>query len=920
MDAEVMNVVGRLNNTCREVLEEAAELCATRTHYSVEVEHFFFKLLEKQNTDVHRLLDRYGVRPAVVTRELTAALDRFKRGNARMPQLSPQLPKLLQEAWSVSSLQLGSAVIRSGATFQALLDHDTLRSLIIESSPALRAVPRETLRTELRDIIRNSVEEGSTATGSDLNDGSEPSALDGLATGGKGKALEQYTVDLTAQARAGRIDPILGRDPEIRQIIDILTRRRQNNPLLAGEAGVGKTAVVEGFAQRVVNGDVPPQLKDVAVRVLDLALLQAGAGVKGEFESRLKSVIAEVKASPTPIILFIDEAHTMIGAGGPAGGGDAANLLKPALARGELRTIAATTWSEYKQHFEKDAALTRRFQVIKVDEPDDGAAIAMLRGVAQALEKHHNVRILDEAIEAAVTLSRRYITGRHLPDKAISVLDTACARVGVGLTGTPAPVEDAVREIELLELEQNVLDREQSSGRDHVERLSEVKTAIEGARNRRTEMEQRWGVEREAVKRIHGLEKALEDARNAPPAAPPLDGVVAPPEPAVVMAPGKKKKAKESAPVVPEAAPETGPLVELKKERAALATLQGETPMVSPCVDTATVGSVISDWTGIPIGRMVTDEIRGVLALEQNLAGRIIGQPQALDAVARRIRTSKAQLDDPNKPVGVFLFVGPSGVGKTETAAALADQMYGGARNMVVVNMSEYQEAHTVSGLKGSPPGYVGYGKGGVLTEAVRRNPYSLILLDEIEKAHPDVLELFYQVFDKGQLEDAEGVLVNFKNTVILLTSNVGTELIMKRCSEPERPDPAELADLVRPALLKTFKPAFLGRMVVVPYYPLRDEELRKIVQLKLARIQSRFRESHHAELTCDEKLIAAIAGRCTEVDSGARNVDAILSHSFLPALSDQVLEWMAKGEPVAGIFASLTRKGGFTFKPTLRA
>jgi type VI secretion system protein VasG len=639
---------------------------------------------------------------------------------------------------------------------------------------------------------------------------------------------------------------------------------------------VGKTAVVEGFAQRIVAGDVPPPLRNVTVRVLDLALLQAGAGVKGEFESRLKSVIAEVQAAALPIILFIDEAHTLIGAGGPAGQGDAANLLKPALARGELRTIAATTWAEYKRYFEKDPALARRFQVVKVDEPSEASAIAMLRSIATMLEGHHQVRVLDEAVRDAVRLSQRYIAGRQLPDKAISVLDTACARVAVGHTATPPPVEDATREIERIEAELSVLERELATGGDGGERIAELQAALERARASQTELTRRWEAERALALRIRAIEDELaSDPPNASGEANPALGL------------------------------------ELANKRSELAGFQGEDPMVPVCVDGRVVAAVVSSFTGIPVGRMLTDEIRAVMTLEQRMAERVVGQAEAIDAVARRIRTSRAGLDDPAKPVGVFLLVGPSGVGKTETAATLADLLYGGARNMVVVNMSEYQEAHTVSALKGAPPGYVGHGRGGVLTEAVRRNPYTVVLLDEVEKAHPDVLELFYQVFDKGSLEDGEGVVVDFKNTVILLTSNLGTEIIARRCAAG-RPDARDLAEQIRPALLAHFKPALLGRMVVVPYYPLGDEVIRAIVKLELARIADRFRESHRAELTYDEALTAAIAARCTEVESGARNVDAILTHTLLPSLSSRLLEWMGRGERIRGIHVELADDGGF--------
>jgi type VI secretion system protein VasG len=876
MDLDMMAVVGKLNATCRESLEEAAELCVSNTHYNVELEHFLLRLLDRSGADVHHILDRYQVSTGTLGKELTAAVQQLRRGNNRTPALSPRLPQLFQQAWLCASLNLGAHVVRSGAVLQALLDDDMLRGVALVSAPSLGRIPRDALRQDLREVIRSSDEEPAPRRRRASDQAPLPLGAPSVPFGRGSSALDQYTVDLTARARAGSLDPILGRDAEIRQIISILTRRRQNNPILTGEAGVGKTAVVEGFAQRVVAGDVPPPLRQVTVRALDLALLQAGAGIRGEFENRLKCVIAEVQAAPQPIILFIDEAHTLIGAGGPAGQGDAANLLKPALARGELRTIAATTWAEYKHYFEKDPALARRFQVVKVDEPNEASAVAMLRAVASALEEHHGVLVLDEAVRDAVRLSQRYITGRQLPDKAISVLDTACAHVAVGHTATPPSVEDAAREIERIEAELSILEREIATGREGHERIAVLLGALDDARARQVELARRWEVERALSQRIRAIEEQLgAEPRGA-------------------------------------AGEEAGSLVqELRDKRAELASRQGEDPMVPVCVDAHVVAAVVSSFTGIPVGRMMTDEIRAIATLELRMAERVVGQAEAIDAIARRIRTSRAGLDDPSKPVGVFLLVGPSGVGKTETAATLADILYGGARNMVVVNMSEYQEAHTVSSLRGAPPGYVGYGRGGVLTEAVRRNPYTVMLLDEVEKAHPDVLELFYQVFDKGSLEDGEGVVVDFKNTVILLTSNVGAELIARRCASG-RPDARELAEQLRPALLPHFKPALLGRMVVVPYYPLGDEQICAIAKLKLAKIAERFQESHRAELTYDAALPAAIAARCTEVESGARNVDAILTHTLLPSLSSRLLEQMERGERIGRIHVGIGGMRGF--------
>jgi len=878
---DLKSLIGKLNPICRQSLEAAAGLCVSQTNYNVEIEHLLLKLLDIPNTDLQQLLRYYEVNTSVLAQELTQAMEKLKRGNSRTPALSPHITQLLQEAWLISSLRLGAPAIRSGAMLLALLSSDTLRGVLLESAPTLLGIPVESLRKDIGELIKGTGETVSSISAGEERVAYSPAFSVSSPIESKTPALDQYTIDLTARARAGLLDPIQGRDSEIRQIIDILTRRRQNNPILTGEAGVGKTAVVEGFALRIARGDVPPSLKHISLRALDLGLLQAGAGVKGEFENRLKSVIAEVKGSAQPIILFIDEAHTLIGAGGPVGQADAANLLKPALARGELRTIAATTWSEYKKYFEKDPALARRFQVIKIDEPDEETAADMLRGAVANLEKHHNVRILDEAVRDAVRLSHRYISGRQLPDKAISVLDTACARVAIGQSAVPPALEDATRRIELLEMEIQILRREHKSGRSHGRRLAELTEEMERVKDARRAWEARWQNELALVQKIRALENELD------------------------------KRTAEGA----DAEGLAGEINQLKKE---LEAIQGEEPMVPIHVDSRLIASVISGWTGIPLGKMLTDEIRAVLTLQEKMAQRILGQPQALDTICRRIQTSRADLDDPGKPVGVFLLVGPSGVGKTETAIALADLLYGGERNMVVVNMSEYQEAHTVSTLRGAPPGYVGYGRGGVLTEAVRRNPYSVVLLDEVEKAHPDVMELFYQVFDKGILEDGEGVAVDFKNTIILLTCNVGAEAIVRASRNSEYPpDVAALVEQVRPYLLKHFKPALLGRLVIVPYYPLGDEQIRGIVKQKLAKIQQRFRENHRAELTYTEELVAAIAARCTEVDSGARNVDHILTQTLLPELAGELLERMALGESFSGVHVSFNEAEGFVYELT---
>jgi len=677
----------------------------------------------------------------------------------------------------------------------------------------------------------------------------------------------------------------------VRQVVDILTRRRQNNPILVGEAGVGKTAVVEGFAVRIAEGDAPPPLKNVTLRTLDLALLQAGAGVKGEFENRLKGLIDEVRSSPTPIILFIDEAHTMIGAGGQAGQGDAANLLKPALARGELRTIAATTWSEYKKYFEKDPALARRFQLVKVEEPSEEACLLMMRGVAPALEKHHLVRILDDGLDAAVRLSHRYLADRQLPDKAVSVLDTACARLALGQNSTPPAVEDARRLLDDLEVQRRVLEREGAVGANHAERLGRIAALRTETEAKLAALTQRWEHERELVTRMRELRGQLEAAVEKPQPAE-GNGAVgdATTEPAVLRA-------------------------ELAALTAELESVQGESPLIRVCVDAGLVGEVISGWTGIPVGKMLRDELGTVLSLEQHLGSRIIGQGHALEAVSRRIRTSRAGIEDPNKPVGVFMLVGPSGVGKTETALALSDLLYGGERNVITINMSEFQEPHTVSTLKGSPPGYVGYGEGGVLTEAVRRRPYSVVLLDEVEKAHPDVLELFFQVFDKGVMDDGEGRQIDFRNTIIILTTNAGTDTLTKLCADPETMPVADgLVKALKPELDKTFKPAFLGRMVIIPYFPIRDEALRRIILLKLGKIKRRIQETHRVELLHDDALVEEVGRRCTEVESGARNVDNILTNTLLPEVSRLLLERMVEGNKPAWVRVGIGTNGAFTY------
>jgi len=886
MNVNLKALIAKLNDTCRNALEAAAGLCLSRTHYDVDIEHLLIKLAEGQDTDIQRILHHYGVDQARFARDLTRSLDRLKTGNARTPALSPRIPRLLTEAWNIASIDYGAQRVRSSHILLAILRDEDLARLVRDISQELQKISLEELQKNLFDLTAGSAEDRTEAPPA------AEAAQGGTRAPTKTPALDQFTIDLTARAKKGDIDPVLGRDAEIRQMVDILTRRRQNNPILTGEAGVGKTAVVEGLALRIAAEDVPPPLRNIALKSLDLTLLQAGAGIKGEFENRLKSVIEEVKASPQPIILFIDEAHTMIGAGGQAGQGDAANILKPALARGELRTIAATTWSEYKKYFEKDAALTRRFQVVKVDEPTEAQAVNMLRGLISTLEAHHNVRILDEATDAAVRFSHRYISGRQLPDKAVSVLDTASARVALGQMTTPPAIEDCQRRISQIETERGFLERESLTGAnlaDRLQELAEEKTKIEA---RLAELQAKWAQEKKLVDELREIRTKLEAH-----AAASKSGAEANKED--ILAPEEVKRLQ-------------GEIARLNDE---LAKIQGDTPLLQVCVDAQAVAEVVSGWTGIPVGKVVKDEIQTVLSLRERLEERIIGQSHALEAISQRIRTARAKLEDPRRPIGVFMLVGPSGVGKTETALALADTLFGGERNVVVINMSEYQEAHTVSGLKGSPPGYVGYGEGGVLTEAVRRKPYCVLLLDEMEKAHTDVMELFYQVFDKGMLEDAEGREIDFKNTLILMTSNAGTDTVMKLCADPDtKPEPEALADSLRPDLLKIFKPAFLGRAIIVPYYPIADDIMKKIIELQLGRIQKRLMENHRAQFSYDPALVEEVARRCTEVESGARNVDHILTRTLLPEISKEFLARMAAGEPISRVNVSVDG-GGFRYE-----
>ena len=906
MTTNLKTLVSKLDNTCRIAAERAASLCIARGNYEVDLEHLFLALTEAQRSDFALLARKFDISLSGVERDLQAEIGNFKTGNTRTPVFSPNLLRLFEHAWLIASLDSETSRIRSGHLLLTLLTEPNLAQMAFRASNLFNRFPLDELKHNLAELTAGSEEAPQSVRSADASATAGGGVSDGAAKGDQAArgvvtrtpALDQFTTNLTQRAREGKIDPVIGREAEIRQVVDILMRRRQNNPIITGEAGVGKTAVVEGLALRIVEQDVPPPLLNVAVHVLDMGLLQAGASVKGEFENRLKNVIDEVKGSVHPIILFIDEAHTMIGAGGQAGQNDAANLLKPALARGELRTIAATTWGEYKKYFEKDAALARRFQVVKVDEPSEILASAMLRGMAPLMEKHFNIRIMDEAITEAVRLSARYISGRQLPDKAISVLDTACARVALGQFSTPAQIEDTTKHLSRVQAEIVSLQREMASGQNHDARLQILQADKKLAEQQLAIDAQRWEEEKALVKQITALRAELEQQPQPEQAAP--DPV--------------KKSKKKSA---------TAPLLSpahqaLEQAALQLSELQGEYQLVPMHVDAQVVGEIISAWTGIPLGKMVRDEIKTVLSLKPLLEERVIGQPHALHAVAQRVRTARANLEDPNKPKGVFLFVGPSGVGKTETALALAEALYGGERNLITINMSEFQEAHTVSSLKGSPPGYVGYGEGGVLTEAVRRKPYSVVLLDEVEKAHPDVLELFFQVFDKGVMDDSEGREIDFKNTIIILTSNIASATIMQECLgklPEELPDADTLTEKIRPQLFKSFKPAFLGRMKVVPFYPIPDDVLAEIIHLKLGRIKQRVAQNHQAEFAYDEALVDAVLARCTEVDSGARNVDHILNGTLLPEIAETVLARMAEGSSIKKIKVGATPQGDFKYK-----
>ncbi|WP_437882170.1 type VI secretion system ATPase TssH [Pseudomonas sp. LRF_L74] len=848
---ELAALIGRLNADSRRALERAAQRCLQRTHHYVEIEHLLLELLDIEGGDLAWLLPRFGLERDSVATEINRALELFKAGSTRTPALSTQTIGLLEDAVVQASV-LSQASIRSGLLLLALLDRDERRSLLLNSASSLLRIPRDALRANLLEWTQESREHTGGPRPADKARPAQEASQDSL--------LDQYTQDLTADARAGRIDPIVGRDGEIRQSIDILLRRRQNNPILVGAPGVGKTAVVEGLALRIAAGDVPPPLQDVVLRVLDLGLLQAGAGVKGEFEQRLKGVIDAVRGSEQPIILFIDEAHTLIGAGGSEGGSDAANLLKPALARGELRTLAATTWLEYKKYFEKDPALARRFQLVQVEEPDEATAVEMLRGVAAKLEQHHGVQVLDSAIQDAVKLSHRYISGRQLPDKAISVLDTACARVSLGQHDVPPPLESLRHRQQALGEELQRLRREQATGLDHRERITALEQESADNQTAIRELETRWGEEREAVREL------LEARRE-------------------LLALSESADASHPNAALDERIDHLA--AELTRLEAGLDAIRQDDPLVPEQVDSRTVAAVIAGWTGIPIGKMLADEAYAVRTLGQRLGQRVMGQDSAMATIAQRIQAYRAGLTDPAKPVGVFLLVGPTGVGKTETAYALADALYGGERNLISINLSEYQEAHTVSQLKGAPPGYVGYGSGGVLTEAVRRRPYSVVLLDEIEKAHPDVLEAFYNVFDKGVMEDGTGLVVDFKNTVMLATSNVGAELVLDTHTDQLGGD--AFNERLHKILLQTFRPAFLARMTVVPYRPLDEATLEGIVLAKLEKLRERYKAATGKQFDFDPVIVRAVLAKCSS--AGARDIENVLMAQVTGKLAEWVLE-----------------------------
>ncbi|MDR2093529.1 MAG: type VI secretion system ATPase TssH [Azoarcus sp.] len=891
---------GKLDPVLHKAIESATVFAKLRGNPYVELSHWLYQLIQLDDSDMHRILRHYSVDGGKLAADLLAVLERLPNGALAIEDLSGDIDLATERAWVSASLTFGATAVRSAHLLFALLTDKTLRGTTLALSPQFTRIDVDDMQAKLASLVADSPEAGAASTEQAFGDSAAPGETSGAmapAAMGKQEALHKFTTDMTERAAKGELDAVTGRDDEIRQMIDILMRRRQNNPLLTGEAGVGKTAVVEGFAQRLASGDVPPSLQGVQLRSLDIGLLQAGASMKGEFEQRLRQLIEEVQHSPKPIILFIDEVHTLIGAGGAAGTGDAANLLKPALARGTLRTIGATTWAEYKKYIEKDPALTRRFQVVQIAEPDETKAVAMLRGIATALQKHHGVRVLDSAIRSAVSLSHRYIPARQLPDKAVSLLDTAAARVAISQHTTPGELEDCQRHIDVLQHEREMLRQETAAGIGNARRSGEIDAQLAELAARKSELEQRWEKEKALIVRIVELRERLAAPTDGEKPAEGTEEGAAVPENAAAETKVETAAPRAETPPTP-AASRDELLAELETLEKDLADIRGERALVLAAVDDQAIASVVADWTGIPVGRMLRNEAQAVLDLVDNLERRVIGQRHGLTTIARRIQTSRARLDDPNKPIGVFMLCGPSGVGKTESALALAEFLYGGEQNLITINMSEFQEAHTVSTLKGAPPGYVGYGEGGVLTEAVRRRPYSVVLLDEIEKAHSDVHELFFQVFDKGRMEDGEGRQIDFRNTVIILTSNVGTDLVMSLCADPELPVDADtVAAALRKPLLEVFPPALLGRLIVVPYYPLNAETLANIVRLQLKRIQKRIAASHDAAFDYDPSAIDLVIKRCNTADAGGRMIDAILTNSVLPTISRRHLEGLVAGQ-----------------------
>ena len=891
-----VNLFGKLDPIAYKAVESATVFCKLRGNPYVELVHWFQQIVQLQDSDLHRIFQHFDINPSTLAKDMTNALDALPRGASSISDLSSQIEDSIERAWVYGSLVYGDSTVRTGYIVLGMLKTRELKNSLLNMSGEFAKIKIEEFGDNFADIVSGSCEDNTKATdGSNIGGGEPGTASDAMspATMGKQEALTQFTTNLTEQASKGELDPIIGRDEEIRQLIDILMRRRQNNPILTGEAGVGKTAVVEGFAHRINKGDVPPALKDVKLLCLDIGLLQAGASMKGEFENRLKQVIEEVKASPTPIIMFIDETHTLVGAGGAAGTGDAANLLKPALARGELRTIGATTWAEYKKHIEKDPALTRRFQVVKVEEPSEEKAILMLRNIAGMLEKHHHVEMLDKAIEAAVKLSHRYIPARQLPDKAVSLLDTAAARVAVSQFATPAELEDCKQRIENLTVEQNVLEKEAAIGVVNQKRMDDIVECLTFEQEKEQELNDKWQQEKEVVDSVLAARRKLRDLLTEQKASA-LDDEV---------------ETIDNSTAINEAQ------AELDTHHTKLTELQGESPLILPACDEQAVASVVADWTGVPVGKMVNDEINTVLNLADIMKKRVIGQDHGMEMIAKRIQTSRAGLDNPNKPIGVFMLCGPSGTGKTETALALAESLYGGEQNVITINMSEFQEAHTVSTLKGAPPGYVGYGEGGILTEAVRRKPYSVVLLDEVEKAHSDVHEIFFQVFDKGVMEDGEGRMIDFKNTLILLTSNVGSDLIMNMCQDPElMPEPDGIAKALREPQLGVFPAALLGRIVTIPYYPLSDDMIKSITRLQLNRIKDRVESGQGIEFVYDDAVVDLVVSRCTELESGGRMIDSILTNTLLPEISNKFLTHMLEGSPISKVDVS-AKEGEFIYK-----